>query len=145
MFHLNSQSHKCYKLILEVISHQIMDNMHNHHESIGLFKVGLVGNFGFGGFGCFGFLFVCLFVVHRRAGIKIWLVALKGRLLPILSCFWPCCRYFSSISLFTTTPHMVQRFVYSKELVLPLYFYFCSFPSLIDLLFLSCFLLSFFV
>ena len=42
-----------------------MDNMHNHHESIGLFKVGLVGNFGFGGFGCFGFLFVCLFVVQQ--------------------------------------------------------------------------------
>ena len=46
--------------------------MHNHHGSIGLFKVGLFGNFGFGGF---GFVFVCWFVVHMRAGIKIWLIA----------------------------------------------------------------------
>ena len=72
VFHLNSQPQICHKLILQVISHQIKDNVHNHHGSIGLFKVGLFGNFGFGGF---GFVFVCWFVVHMRAGIKIWLVA----------------------------------------------------------------------
>ena len=41
-----------YKSILQVISHQIKDNMHNHHGSIGLFKVGydFEGNLGFSGY-----------------------------------------------------------------------------------------------
>ena len=57
MFHLNSKSHICHKWILQVISHQIKDNVHNHHGSIGFFKIGLVGNFGFG---CFGLFFLCV-------------------------------------------------------------------------------------
>ena len=59
VFHLFSKSQICHRLILQVISHQIMDNAHNHHGSIGLFKVGPIGNFGFG---CFGFVFGCFFV-----------------------------------------------------------------------------------
>ena len=53
-FHLNSKSQICHKLILQVISQEIKDNAHNHHGSLGLFKVGPVGNFGFG----FFFLFI---------------------------------------------------------------------------------------
>ena len=56
VFNLNSKSQICHKLILQVIFHQIMDNSHNHQGSVGLFEVGLVGDFGFG---CFGFLCVC--------------------------------------------------------------------------------------
>ena len=59
VFHLNSKSQICHKLILQVISHQIKDNAHNHYGSIGIFKVGLVGNLGFG----FLLLFVCFFLL----------------------------------------------------------------------------------
>ena len=46
------QSLICHKSILQVISHQIKDNVHNHHGSIGLFKVGsdFEGNLGFSGY-----------------------------------------------------------------------------------------------
>ena len=46
VFHLNSKSQICHKSILQVISHQIKDNMHNHHGSIRLSKVGLCRKFG---------------------------------------------------------------------------------------------------
>ena len=37
---------------MQVIFHQIKDNVHNHHGSIGLFKVGpgFEGNLGFSGY-----------------------------------------------------------------------------------------------
>jgi len=71
VFHLNSKSQIRHKLILQVISHQIKDNGHNHHGSIGLFKVGLVGNFGFGYFG----------LRHKDLASN-----LNGRSFPIPSC-----------------------------------------------------------
>jgi len=77
VFHLNSKPQICYELTLQVISHQIKDNMHNHHGSIGLYKVGfLVGNFGFGRltFSPFCFPFSFCFVWERGADIKIWFV-----------------------------------------------------------------------
>ena len=36
------QSQICHKSILQVISHQIKDKLHNHHGLIGLLRLGLV-------------------------------------------------------------------------------------------------------
>jgi len=65
---------------LQVISHQIKDNVHNHHGSIGLFKVGLVGNFGFG---CSGLFFFWCELESRH---KDLVNNLNGQSLPIPSC-----------------------------------------------------------
>ena len=79
VFHLNSKSQICHKLILQVISHQIKDNMHNHRGSIGLFEVGPVGDFGFG---CFGLFFLC----EQENRHKALANNLNGRSFPIPSC-----------------------------------------------------------
>ena len=84
VFHLDSKSQICHKLILQVISHQIKDNVHNHHGSIGLFKVRPVGNFGFG---CFGFFGCFFFFCEQESRHKDLASNLNERSLPILSCF----------------------------------------------------------
>ena len=123
-FCLNSKSQICHKLILQVISHQIKDNMHDHHGSIGLSKVKLCRKLVL--VAMVFPLFSLLFCVEQESRPKDWVSNLNGRSLPIPSCldqvtFLPF--------LFTLFNNFVQGsgIVCSKELVLLLYFPFALF------------------
>ena len=120
VFHLNSKSQICHKLILQVISHQIKDNAHNHHGSIGLFKVGLVGNFGFG---CFGFFFFEQESMHKDMASN-----LNERSLPIFSCLEQVTIIFLPFySLQQLSTWFTYLFI-PKNLFFFSIYLFCSFP-----------------
>ena len=141
VFHLNSKSQICHKLILQVISHQIKDNAHNHHGSIGLFKVGFVGTFGLG---CFGLSF---FWCEWKSGHKNLASNLNGRPFPIPSCFDQVVISLPFYSLQQLRTWFRYLFI-PKNSFFSFHFAFCSFPSLIDfflfLLFFSFFFPFFF-
>jgi len=59
------QSLICHKSILQVISHQIKDKLHNHHGSIGLLRLGLALK------EILIFLDIQTYLENRRADIKI--------------------------------------------------------------------------
>ena len=107
MFHLNSKSHICHKWILQVISHQIKDNVHNHHGSIGLVLETI-----FGGetllwvFWPFPFLFLLSVGRKSHRHKRFWLVIKKGTtscvtshgFLSFLSCLWQSCMFIQTLS-----------------------------------------------
>ena len=62
VFHLNSKPQIYHRLTFQVISHQIIDNIHNHHGSIGLYKVRFWQEIWLWLFWPFPFLFPFLFL-----------------------------------------------------------------------------------